>query len=699
MPSVTGFAMQDDPRDGDGYPGDFAPTASKEDQRVLKRFRRYMRQSRDHVQEAHNRSEENWDFVSATGDQWDKDDRDRATRLKIPALNMNDVQTVVHAIAGREITGRYQPKAYPATEEDSGWNDVVNEYVRHERTAGGAEVEESDAFLDLQHQPAAWVVLKTDLGRNGRAPRTTWETVPIWEMMWDSRARKPNLADREWHCRGKWIPMDTAKRLFPESKAKLQALVGEGDPTKTGYDGESERSSRQAYAYLEASDWRSPIRLDTDEVFVVELEWKQVEPYFEIEILDAAGYAAYAQVFPARVQPPEMLPEEPTQESVFQQLQQQIPPEQLQQLPQEEIGPMLEEMHGQAVEAYWQEHGPVGKDLELSQDEFDDLLDAYREMTGADFSAFWDLERDEYHFAMLAGDHVLDHGVRPEGCWTYAAMCGWPHKKRGETIRYCPVDVVKDAQRWANRFYSTSIELLATAPKNPILYSAGTFKDPADAQARIARPNPFLEVTNPDGVRVLQNGNGMPEVKEFFQFAQQRVSGQLGLNPYALGQVQDLRRTASSAVQSVAQSSSTILSRIFDALRQFRQETTRMLIRKLVYWEPEDLARVVGPKHAQQMPPKETWTDMARYDVRIDEVAASPNEQMETWESLMQTGFLQSLMGSPEAPPAEILIKLFPHISQSDRDLWLRTIQQRQQAAAEAQQAPPEDGAPPPEEQ
>lgn len=665
---------------------------SPEEAAIVKKWRRFSDGSRSSIQEVHDRAKENWDFASPTGDQWAKRDRDDLEKSRRPVARIDDVGPVVKSVAGREVTSRYQPKVYPPTEEDAGWADLVNEAVRYVRAKGHFEHEESDAFHDLQIQATAWMHLRTDV-RKGRVPETVCEPVPIWEMSWDTRSRRTNLADREWHARTRWLDFDTAKRRWPSAEEKLDELKSmsdQGDGELT-FAGDDEKSSRRVDAYVDARESERPdYRERTNELRVTEFEWREVEAYVEIEILTEGAYQTFAELFPELIETPlELQPPPPD------------PMQIVEMLTQESQGQMPQHMMRQQVEAtmesYWQSVAPKGKALELSTEDFDEFAEAYEERTLEPFDDYLDLERDVYRYAILSGRHVLAHGRRKEEDWTYHCMAGWPHKKKDETIRYTCVDVMKDPQRWVNRFYSLQIELLATAPKNPLLYKTGTFvKSSGEVRAELSRPNAALEVANLDGVNVLKTSNGIPQVDSMFEFAKSRVPGSLGLNPYSLGQVTDLRRTAASSVQSVTQSASSILSQIFDSLRLYRIKSTRLILRKIVaYWEPEDLERVVGPKLAQHMRPKEEWNDLLDYDVRIDEVPATPTQKLEVWESLMQTGFLQQAMATPYAPPPEIFVGLFPHLSESDKELWLNTIKQQQQA----EQPPPEEGAPPPEEE
>lgn len=672
--------------DDDGYPAELIKRSDSEES-ILKRWRRFRSQAASHVSEVHERAEENWDFASATGDQWDREDRNSLEKDRRPVSRIDDVGPVVKSIAGREVTSRYQPKVYPPTDEDAGPTDAWNEVVRHERARGRWEHEESDAFHDLQIQAYSWIHYQTQV-RNGRLPHTSAEPVPLWEMSWDPRSRRPNLQDREWHCRRRWIDVDVAARRWPKAKEKIEEIKAsdrsEGPVT---FDGDSHESSRRAFAYENATEEPSPsFKTRTNEIRVDELEWKESEAYREIEILDFQAYAVFAELFPRLVEVPPELLQEPTEEDAMMVLAEQFPDGQA---PPE----MLEDVLAQMTEQFWAQHSPEPEALELSVSDFDRFADRYAEVVGRPFDDYLELERDVYRFAILSGHHVLDHGRRPEEYWTYLVMVGWPHKKKDETLRYGPVDVMKDPQKWVNRFYSLQIELLATAPKNPILAGPSAFDNPGEVRAQLSRPNAVIETRDPTAVTVLKTSSGMPEVDGMFEFAKSRVSGSLGLNPYSLGQVTDLKRTAASSVQSVTQSASTILSQMFDALRLHRIESTQLLLRKMkAYWTEEDVARVVGPKLAQMVPPKREWGQALDYDVRIDEVPATPTQKMEVWESLMQTGFLQQALATPYAPPPEIFVGLFPHLSEADKELWLNTIKQQQEAAAA--QPPPEEGAP-----
>jgi hypothetical protein len=156
------------------------------------------------------------------------------------------------------------------------------------------------------------------------------------------------------------------------------------------------------------------------------------------------------------------------------------------------------------------------------------------------------------------------------------------------------------------------------------------------------------------------------------QISMDAVPTAVGVNPYFMGMVDDLKRTAGSAVTSVQQQAMVVLSVLFDSLRRYRKEAGRMHLEFMEKLMPDKtIVRVVMPGATSGMPQpvefKREWVENIKYDVIVDEAPTSMNAMRDTWQTLNQTNSLEMLVQMGLMTP-DVIAEIIPDIQVSTRE-------------------------------
>lgn len=242
---------------------------------------------------------------------------------------------------------------------------------------------------------------------------------------------------------------------------------------------------------------------------------------------------------------------------------------------------------------------------------------------------------------------------------------------------------LKDAQDIVNKGLSKMLHILQTTPNNLVVAETGVFEDPKTAQRIIATTGGLLEATigSVTGGRIDRWEGRYPQnferlVGMFTQFFAE-ISG---INPFALGDVQDLRRVASSAVAQIQQQAMTILSVLFDSLRKYRILSGEWMLDYIREEVPEGRIFNVLTPHGGSRPINFNREAIRRgqFDVVVAEAPTSPSQMIEFWDTLTRSGGLDLLLQMGIFSPVEI-VEIMPHIPQDLRDRITQRLTQPQQ--------------------
>jgi hypothetical protein len=306
------------------------------------------------------------------------------------------------------------------------------------------------------------------------------------------------------------------------------------------------------------------------------------------------------------------------------------------------------------------------------------------------------MPKEVYRRAWIAGDVILEDEETRAKNFTYKFVTGFLDQKDDRIEWFGLMRGMKDPQRWSNKMLSQLVHTVATNPKGAILAEKGVFENPAQARQEWGKPNPFIEVrdgaiSRRKGLEIV-HGKYPASMERIMELAIEAIPKTSGVNPYISGQVDDLRRTAQSAVQLIQRQGMVILSSLFDALSRYRKEAGRLHLNFIdAFMEEGTIVRIAKDPTdtvGEAVEFKRDWIEKVEYDVVVDEAPLSPTATTEFWNSLMQTDALTILMQTGVLTP-DIVVDIMPNVPTSIRQKMkenYQRIQQQQQEMAQQQQ-------------
>lgn len=254
-----------------------------------------------------------------------------------------------------------------------------------------------------------------------------------------------------------------------------------------------------------------------------------------------------------------------------------------------------------------------------------------------------------YYRAFFAGETLLEKGLSPcqEG-FTLRCMTG--KRDRNHNTWYGLTRVMKDPQRWANKWLSQILHIINTNAKGGLLAEIGAFVDPRKAQDEWAKPDSVTLLSEGAMNKVQQKQQApYPQgLDRLMDFALNSLPMVTGINLEALGLAN--REQAGVLEAQRKQAAYGLLAPMFDALRRYRKEQGRILlyfIREFI--SDGRLIRITGPD-GERVVQLTKDPQAVTYDIIIDQSPNSPDSKTKTWEALVQ--LLPSLLkaGVPIPP-------------------------------------------------
>lgn len=285
--------------------------------------------------------------------------------------------------------------------------------------------------------------------------------------------------------------------------------------------------------------------------------------------------------------------------------------------------------------------------------------------------------------AFIAGGTVLEEGPAPdEEDFTLNCMTG--SRDRNSNLWYGIVEVMKDPQRFGNKFFSTILDILNKNSKGGVMYEADAVEDARKFEEDWARPDAATKV-NPGA---LQESRIQPKpainfpsgLDKLMQFSMDAVHDLPGVSLELLGMAN--RDQANSLEFQRKQAGVTILAHLFDAQRKYRKEQGRVLLYFITrYISDGRLIRIIGEEGQAQYVPLIKQPDTLKYDVVVDEAPSSPNMKERVFSVI--SNLLPSL-GRMNIPLPPELLDYSP-LPSSLVQKWKALIKNGQQLPEEAQ--------------
>lgn len=292
-------------------------------------------------------------------------------------------------------------------------------------------------------------------------------------------------------------------------------------------------------------------------------------------------------------------------------------------------------------------------------------------------------KRRVYYYAWFSGETLLEMDKSPcqEGFCYQVITC---KRDRNRNTWYGLTRVMKDPQRWANKWLSQILHIINSNAKGGIMAEIGAFVDPQRAQEEWAQADSVTLMNEGaiSGKKVMpkQQAPYPSGLDKLMSFALESLPMVTGINLEALGLAN--REQAGVLESQRKQAAYGLLSPMFNALRHYRKEDGRVLLYFITnYISDGRLVRVGGPENAQYLPLTKQ-ANAPRYDIIVDQSPNAPDTKQKTWEALVE--IIPAMLKAGVPIPPDVLD--FTPLPTSLAMKWKQFIGQQQQMNQEMQQ-------------
>lgn len=592
-------------------------------------FKECLKETLDYLYDWEKEAREDFNFYALN--QWDPEDKGAMEDTTRPALVFDRTRPLIDAVAGTEITSRYEAKFLPrdpdSDEPDQLYSEAASKIFKWVSQRANVEHYISSAFhscivsgvgctetyVDYESDPDGMIVTKR---------------VPIFEMGWDPSSTEPNLADARWLIRDRWLDIDELKSLFGGDVVDEIIARAQTDPKGPGAGGFiGNLSSREVddgfKAYAEKKGRRyfdhrtKKVRLWECQRFerkymariLMPPEIEQLRPGVSSEIMVEMQDARDAV-------------EELT--AIIKDVNDNLPPSPMGS-PTPQIGsPVVIENFPvkKFYRSYYVGDEMVGEDEEIPTKRY-----SYEFMTCFED---WHEEDRRYFFGLM----------RP----------------------------MRDPQKYANKFFSHAVHMWASNPKGLLMYEEDFVEDDQDLATEWAKANGQIRVNTgalsqsaKPKFEVVDSKVNFRGIETLLQHALSSVHGSSGVNPsYFAGGAGDLRRTAASSIESIREQNLATVSIPFDSLRFFKKRHALLVMANVAeHMQPDVIGNVLNNDEMMVAEILSSEDLPNQYDIIVEEVPASQSRQMEVFEKIMQTSFVPQLLELGVGVPPTVA-KFFP---------------------------------------
>lgn len=236
---------------------------------------------------------------------------------------------------------------------------------------------------------------------------------------------------------------------------------------------------------------------------------------------------------------------------------------------------------------------------------------------------------------VFIGAKVLQEG--PALCkdhFSYQCVTGYLDRTTG--LFYGLMKLMKDPQRWANKWMLQALHILNSNAKGGLMYEEGAIDDVRQFEKDWARPDKMVKVAS--GAIAANRVKEKPQAQmpasffQMMQFAIEAVREVPGVSLELLGQ-READQPASLEYQR-RQAGTTILAPLFDNLKRYRRDHGKLMLYIIQkYLADGRLVRIVGEEGAQYVP-LSLKADL-KYDIIVDDQPNSPDQKMMVWQTLV----------------------------------------------------------------
>lgn len=295
------------------------------------------------------------------------------------------------------------------------------------------------------------------------------------------------------------------------------------------------------------------------------------------------------------------------------------------------------------VHVQWLEHKTMwrvaepesGEIVEVSEEEAKKLMKRMP-MMGMEFQGV--KQRKAVRRQAFLGKRVLEVGDTPSPHqFTYQCITGYRDRNKGTW--YGLMRLMKDPQRWANKWLSQSLHIMNSNAKGGVMVEADALGADKNkfldswARADAVTEVPMGSLSGPAGSKIQPKPTAgiPPGFYQLMEFAISSVRDVSGVSLEMLGMREGDQPASLEAGRK--QTGMAILATLFDSLKRYRKAQGRLLLHYITnHLSDGRLVKIVG-KEGEQYLPLLKQADI-EYDVIVDDSPSNPNQKEAVWAFL-----------------------------------------------------------------
>ena len=330
---------------------------------------------------------------------------------------------------------------------------------------------------------------------------------------------------------------------------------------------------------------------------------------------------------------------------------------------------------------------------EISEDDFRSMkkqLDQF----GFKYVKSW---KKVYYRGFINDHQVLEWGKAP--CQHgFTRQCLTGKRDRNKNTWYGLTRVMKDPQRWANKWLSQIMNIINLNAKGGLLAEQGAFVDQRRAEEEWSDPGSIVHL-NEGGINKIKEKqmSSYPQgLDRLMEFALGSLPQVTGINLEALGLAN--RDQANVLEQSRKQAAYGLLAPIFDSLHRYRKMQGKVMLYFIRQFISDGRMVRINGTGSQQYLPLTKIPEAIEFDIIVDDAPTAPDVKTRTWEALMQIVPVMMKEGIPVPPdlltyaplPTDLVQKwqqfMLQHQNMPNPQQMQQMQQQMQQTMQENQQ-------------
>lgn len=330
-------------------------------------------------------------------------------------------------------------------------------------------------------------------------------------------------------------------------------------------------------------------------------------------------------------------------------------------------------------ENFYQIQDQTGQIIELNEKKFS-KLSKYIEMMGLRYVR---QKRRVYRQMFLSGETELETMDLQCGHFTFQCVTGL--RDRNSNTWFSLVDLMRDPQKWANKWLSQILHIINTNAKGGLLAEQGAFTSPREAEQDWAKPDSIVWL-NDGGLQRIQQKEPprYPEgLDRLLNYAVSAINDVVGVSIEMLGMT---NRDQPGYLEEMRKTSSiSLLATFFSSLRYYRKRQGRVLAEYIKNYVADGrLVRIAGQDGSRYIPLLRD--DMSyKYDVVVDDAPSSANMKERTFNTLIKIIPIALQAGIPIPP--EVLD--YTPLPESLNQAWKKLVKpspEKQQKMKEMEQ-------------